>query len=270
MDVPGPDPAATRAFGDTIDFGRTAGDYGRHRLGFPPRLFAELTARGLVRPDTRALDLGTGTGTVARGLAVAGMRVTASDPAAAMMKEARRLDAEAGVAIDYVVGRAEAIDAVDGTFDLVTAGQCWHWFDRPVAAGEVFRVLRPGGGAVIAHLDWIPLPGNVVAATEALILAHNPAWTMSGGSGLYPPWLADLATAGFTEIETFSFDVSLPYSPEAWRGRIRASAGIRASLDTAATERFDAELAALLARDFPGEELAIPHRVWAVTGRKRG
>lgn len=71
-------------------------------------------------------------------------------------------------------------------------------------------------------------------ATERLILEFNPAWTMSGGTGLYPPWLLDLARGGFDALETFSFDVVQPYSPEAWRGRIRASAGVKASLDAAA------------------------------------
>ncbi|MEO1439856.1 MAG: SAM-dependent methyltransferase, partial [Chloroflexota bacterium] len=77
-----------------------------------------------------------------------------------------------------------------------------------------------------------------------------------------------LATAGFINIETFSFDLDLIYTPEAWRGRIRASAAIAASLAPDAVERFDAELKALLFQQFPGEMLPILHRVWAVTARK--
>lgn len=262
------DIVGTHAFGAQVDFGRTASDYATHRHGFPPRFFRILVERGLAASGMRALDLGTGTGTVARGLALAGLEVVATDPAEALLEEARRLDRDAGVSVAHAVGRAEAIDAADATFDLVTAGQCWHWFDRATAAAEARRVLVPGGALVIAHLDWLPLPGTVVAATEALILAHNPRWTMGGGTGLYPQWTIDLATAGFTEIETFSFDVALFYTPQAWRGRIRASAGVRASLEASAVDRFDAELAARLEQDFPGDTLTVPHRVWAATARR--
>ena len=119
---------------------------------------------------------------------------------------------------------------------------------------------------VIAHFDWLPLAGNVVEATERLILQHNPRWNAAGGSGLHPRCLADLAGAGFERLETFSFDQAVAYSHEAWRGRIRASAGVAASLEGAAVARFDAEHAALLARDFPDDPLQVPHRCWAAIG----
>ena len=175
------------------------------------------------------------------------------------MREAVALDAEQAVAIEYREGRAEALDFADDTFDLVTAGQCWHWFDRERAAAEAFRVLKPGGTLVIAHFDWLPLPGNVVDATEQLILEANPAWTMAGGAGIYPQWLTDMASAGFVGLETCSFDVAQPYSHEAWCGRIRASAGVKATLDHAAVERFEAKLR---------NPLMIPHRVWWASGKR--
>ena len=62
--------------------------------------------------------------------------------------------------------------------------------------------------------------------------------------------------------------VDVPFSHADWRGRIRASAGIRASLPPEAVERFDIELAAVLAERFPDEPLAVPHRVWAASGIK--
>ena len=58
-----------------------------------------------------------------------------------------------------------------------------------------------------------------------------------------------------------------PYTPEAWRGRIRASAGVGGSLSPEKVARFDAELADLLATRYPGAKLALPHRVFALTAR---
>lgn len=190
------------------------------------------------------------------------------DIAEKLMEQARLLDQEAGVEIRYELASAEETKQETESFDLVMAGQCWHWFDRPRAAAEVKRLLVSGGKVLIAHLDWIPLSGNVVEATENLILKYNPSWMMGGGTGLYPAWLGDLAMAGFEDIETFSFDIYLAYTHEAWRGRIRASAGVAASLSPDKVEAFDAELAALLQERFPENPLPIHHRVWAVYARK--
>lgn len=260
------DTDAFRAFGKEVDFGRTASDYATHRAGFPPAFFDLLAKRGWANSGLSAVDLGCGTGTVARGLALRGLDVTGIDPAPPLLDEAATLDSAAGVDVTYITGTAEATGLPHASADLVTAGQCWHWFDRSAAATEVSRLLRLGGRAVIAHFDWLPLQHNVVAATEALILHYNPRWAGAGGTGIYPAWLADLAQAGFTALETVSFDIAQPYTHAAWRGRIRASAGVAASLDAAATARFDADLGALLARDFPDEPLEVPHRVWMATG----
>lgn len=253
-----------------VDFGKTAADYAKHRAGFPDRFFERLAGLGIGRRGQSVLDLGTGTGTVARGLAKRGCTVTGLDPSSAMVETARALDRDAGVTVDYVVATAEATGMPDASFEVVTAGQCWHWFDRAAAAREARRVLVPGGALVIAHFDWLPLPGSVVEATERLIREHNPGWTLgslpSAGTGIYPPWLLDASGAGFTSLETFSFDVAAPYSHDSWRGRIRASAGVAASLAPDAVERFDAAHAAMLRAGFP-DPLVAPHRVWALVGR---
>ena len=251
----------------TTDFGKTAADYGKHRAGFPPELFERLAAMGIVRAGMRTLDLGTGTGTVARSLAQRGCESTGLDRSAPLIEEARRLDREAGVTVRYVEAAAEETGFPEASFDLVIAGQCWHWFDRPRAAGEARRVVKPGGSLVIAHFDWIPFLGNVADLTEKLIKKHNPKWNLGGSMGIHPRCLADMASAGFRCLETFSFDLDAPYSHEAWRGRMRASAAGGASLPPKEATAFDRELKALLAVKFPQDPLAVLHRVFAAIGK---
>jgi len=43
----------------------------------------------------------------------------------------------------YLESKAEMISLDSSSVDVVTAGQCWHWFDRPRAASEVARILKP-------------------------------------------------------------------------------------------------------------------------------
>jgi SAM-dependent methyltransferase len=256
------------------DFARTASDYARHRAGFPAELLDRLNARGIARAGARVVDLGTGTGSLARLFAAHGCTVTGVDIAGPLLAQAQRLGQEAGLEIEYVETPAEATGLPDGAFDVVSAGQCWHWFDRPAAAREVARLLTDGGSVVIAHFDWLALPGNAVEATQEIILRYTPPgdpshgpWQFAHGTGVYPQWLTDLQEAGFAGIETFSFDVQVPYSHEAWVGRIRASGPIAGTLEEAGVEACSRELTAMLTARFPEDPLTIPHRVWAVTAQ---
>ena len=251
------------------NFGKAAADYGAFRAGFPESIFDRLAEFSVGLPDQTLIDLGTGTGTLARGFALRSCNVIGIDPDSRMISEARKLDQEKNASIRYVEATAEDTGLDGGAADVVTAGQCWHWFDQPRAIAEVRRLLKPGGKLVIANFDWLPLAGNVVEATEALIMHYNPNWNFGGGLGMYPHYLPALSEAGFSEIQTFSYDMDVPYTPEAWRGRIRASAGV-AAFDADAARKFDKDHAQLLSSRFSSNVLAVPHRVFAIVAASAG
>src|SRR5919106_278009 len=150
-----------------MDFGPTAQDYARHRQTFPSSFFDRVPLRGDV------LDVGAGTGALARGYSERGARVVALDVSLRMLAEASDLPRR-------VVARAEACPLRSASFDAITAGQCWHWFDGPAVAQECRRVLRPRGTLVIAHFNYLPLSGSVAEASEALILERTPDWPLAG------------------------------------------------------------------------------------------
>ncbi len=251
-----------------VDFGKTASDYGKHRAGFPPEFFWELARYGIGAPGQRIVDLGTGTGTIARQLALCGCEVTGIDISESMLAQAKRLDEEAGAGVHYFTGEAENTGLEGQRYDVVTAGQCWHWFDRSRSAAEALRILRAGGRLVIAHFDWLPLAASVAQATEQLILKHNPEWKLAGGYGIHPRFLPALSEAGFQALRTFSFDIDALYSHEAWLGRVRASAGIGPVLSERKVRDFDDEHRAVLAARFPENPLRVPHRVWTVIAHR--
>jgi 2-polyprenyl-3-methyl-5-hydroxy-6-metoxy-1,4-benzoquinol methylase len=122
-----------------VDFGLTAGDYRKYRAGYPDELYDRLKRYGVGLKGQSILDLGTGTGYLARKFAKQGGRVTGVDISKELIKEARELDEQEGVHSRYVIARAEALPFSDSEFDVVTAGQCWHWFQ----ADQVFKRSAP-------------------------------------------------------------------------------------------------------------------------------
>ena len=90
----------------------------------------------------RVLDLGTGTGRVARAAAELwpGAEVTGADVSTGMIEEARKL----GGNVRYDVADSAALPYPDGAFDLVTLNNMIPFFD------EVARVTAPGGYVAVA------------------------------------------------------------------------------------------------------------------------
>lgn len=251
--------------GRTIDFGRTAVDYELHRPGFPDGFFDRLEESGWIEPGMRVLDIATGTGTLALGFAARGMVAAGLDIAGNLLTVAQRRAAEARLDIRFFIGTAEETGEPPASYELACAGQCWWWFDSDMAAAEASRILIPGGRLIICDFSYLPLAGSVAGRTEDLILEHNPGWPKAGWRGVHQEQVQALDEAAFNDVESFSYTVDVHFTHEAWRGRIRTCNGIGSSLDAEEVEAFDADLADMLAREFPGP-LTIPHRIFATSG----
>ncbi|WP_282697997.1 class I SAM-dependent methyltransferase [Streptomyces sp. CC208A] len=139
---------------------RLAGAYERgNRMPEPSlRSWADLIAAPAPRPAPAVLEVGTGTGMFASALARrAGARVLAVDASEAMPAEARHHHPHP--AVHYVPGTAEALPAPSASFDLALLSRVVHHLpDRPRAARELARVLRPDGRVAVRtafreHLD---------------------------------------------------------------------------------------------------------------------
>jgi len=247
--------------GRSIDWGSTSPDYALYRPGPPDELYTRLQALGVGLPGQRILDLGTGTGVVARALARRGAIVAAIDIAPAQVKAARHLAELDNLTIDFHVAPAEEPPFADHQFDVATANQCFLYFDRARTVAALRRVLVPAGRLVTSHFSWLPKVDPIAAASETLILKFNPDWQAAGYDGRVSPlpnWLPpDVVVEGF-----FFFDIDVPFSRDAWRGRVRASRGVGASLTPDEVDAFDQEHAALLATIAP-PEFTVTHRVGA-------
>lgn len=126
---------------------------------FARRFVLDRPMLALVRQGRHAdaLDVGCGEGRFCRLLNAEGVRAVGVDPTEGLIDHARRLDPEG----DYRVGRAEALDFPDASFDLVVS--YLSLIDIPdyrAAIAEMARVLRPGGTLLIANLNGFNTAGQ--------------------------------------------------------------------------------------------------------------
>jgi SAM-dependent methyltransferase len=108
-------------------------------------------------PGVDVLDVGCGTGIEARQFRDAGCRVLGVEP------DPRMADFARGTGIEVEVATFEAWDPRDRTFDVVVAGQAWHWVEPLLGATKTAQVLRPGGRIALFWHVFQP-PADVAAA----------------------------------------------------------------------------------------------------------
>ncbi len=112
--------------------------YERYRPDYPPQLYAWLAEQS---PDQLlAVDVATGNGQAAIGLARHFAAVVGCDASAAQLRQARTHPR-----VEYRQESAEKISLAACSADLVVAAQAAHWFDWHAFVGEARRLLRPRG-----------------------------------------------------------------------------------------------------------------------------
>jgi SAM-dependent methyltransferase len=155
-------------------FGSDPERYDRTRPRYPDALVDRVSAAS---PGPDVLDVGSGTGIAARQFQAAGGRVLGVEPDARMADFARRTGVESEVA------KFEDWDAAGRTFDLVIAGQAWHWVHPVLGAARAAQVLRPGGRLAVFWYVFQP-PADVTEALSAVYRRVLPDTPL--GRGVLP------------------------------------------------------------------------------------
>jgi demethylmenaquinone methyltransferase/2-methoxy-6-polyprenyl-1,4-benzoquinol methylase len=179
--VHAPHPPLTEYYGREEDrrdwvgeqFNKTAPDYDRVEailgLGTGPSYRRRTLVMAGLKPGMRVLDVGMGTGLVARQAAsITGdpSAITGVDPSPGMIQSAKL---PKGVTV--VEGRAEQIPLPDNSYDFLSMGYALrHVSDMSIAFAEFHRVLKPGGRVCI--LELTPPKGKFATAFVKWYFRH--------------------------------------------------------------------------------------------------
>ena len=213
---PGPQPLSAaeshRARQIAESFGSDAPRYDRARPRYPQALADRILAAS---PGRDVLDVGIGTGISALPFDAAGCRVLGVEVDPRMAEVATRRGFEVEVA------KFEDWDPRGRTFDVVVAGQAWHWIDPVAGAAKAAQVLR-GDGRLAVFWNVFEFPPDLrdeVAAAYRRVVPESPFGPggLSGGASAYSALLAKSvdgmdATGAFGKPERWRLDWEHPYT----------------------------------------------------------
>jgi SAM-dependent methyltransferase len=195
--------------------------YAKYRPSYPRAAIDLLEAQCGLRPGAVAVDLGSGTGILSALLLQRGARVFGIEPNREMRGYADRALSGDFQSAD---GSAESTRMPDRFFDLMVAGQAFHWFDPQKTRLEALRILKPGAWAALL---WNERPKGVVPFLEeyeALLRRHAPEYdavvqlrAQEGGIARFfgaPPRLATFENQQVLDFEGLAGRVmSSSYAP---------------------------------------------------------
>ena len=246
--------------GKKIDWGKTSEDYAKFRPGPPRSFYKKLDALGVGTSGQKILDLGTGTGVLARSFSKKGCEVIGTDISYEQIEMARALATKENLKVEFLNRSSEELDFAKSSFDVITANQCFLYFDKEVVVPLIKKILKPGGVFVTSHFSWMPFLDPIAKASEELILKHNPAWTAHSYTGEVPPMHSGLEK-DFNLKGFFYYDEGIEFSIETWMGRIRACRGVGAAMSEDEVHKFDKEHLELLSKLVGKERFKVVHRL---------
>lgn len=236
--------------GKAFDWGKISNDYAKYRDVYPEEFYKRIVDRGLCVRGQKALDLGTGTGVLPRNMYRYGASWTATDISPEQIEQARALAGSMNMNVNFLAVPTEQMKFPDASFDVITACQCFWYFDPEKTAPLLSRLLKERGKLLILYMAWLPFKDRVAGKSEQLVLKFNPKWSGAGETKRPIP-IPDVFYQYFEMEEHEEYELTVPFTRETWHGRMRACRGVGASLTAEELEKWDAEHRAMLKTEAP-------------------
>lgn len=245
--------------GKSFDWGRTSADYARYRDIYPPVFYEKIAKRGLCVKGQRVLDLGTGTGVLPRHMYRYGATWIGTDISDNQIAYARQLSKEGGMDIHYQVAAAEEVRFPADTFDVITACQCFWYFDHQKLTPQLAQMLKPDGTLLLLYMAWLPFEDEIAGASEELVLRYSPQWT-GAGETVRPIQVPGVVCDAFAPVYHEEYRVDIPFTRESWHGRMKACRGVGASLSPEELQSWEVDHQRLLQESAP-PSFSVKHYV---------
>lgn len=236
--------------GKAFDWGRTSEDYAKYRDIYPQEFYDKIIDRKLCIDGQNVLDMGTGTGVLPRNMYRYGAKWTGTDISEEQIEQAKILSN--GMDIEYYALSAEKIDFPENSFDVITACQCFWYFDHEMIMPKLYNMLKPDGRILVLYMAWLPFEDKIAGASENLVLKYNPKWS-GAGERVHPIFIPDCYDEKFELIYHDEYKLNVHFTNESWNGRMKACRGVGASLSETEIAAWEQEHNKLLSEIAPDE-----------------
>lgn len=196
---------------DTINhFTDKANLYTKYRPSYPKECIDDLLSKSHATGNCLVADIGSGTGIFSHLLLARGLKVMAVEPNADMRKEAEQsLSQFEG--FHSVGGKAENTKLGDGSIDLVTVAQAFHWFDKEKFKQECKRILKPAHKVALVW-NSRDLSNEIIKENEEICRRLCPDFSgFSGGIAGTPGVFAQFFKDGKYEFQSYPNHFELDY-----------------------------------------------------------
>ncbi|MBV9544223.1 MAG: class I SAM-dependent methyltransferase [Chloroflexi bacterium] len=190
----------------------------------------------------RVLDIGCGTGDIARRLAPLVEQVDAVDFSAGMIEAGRQLPGGAASNVRWIIGAVEDVQ-LEPPYALVTAGESLHWMDWQIALPRLADMLAPNGCVAIVGRDFGG-PAAVRARIQPVLMRHSMV-----------PWQEVDLLSELQQRDLFTLVGTRRFGPELWQPTVEdylecrhsQRSFARSAMGEVAARAFDDELRRVLA-----------------------
>ena len=200
----------TRRFSNRVE------NYLKYRPTYPAEIIPLLQSECDLTAESVIADLGSGTGLLTELFLKHGNAVFGVEPNDEMRAAGEKVLAKYP-RFSSVNGTAEATTLPDNSFDMIVAGQAFHWFDREKARPEFVRILKPDGWVVLVWNGYRVESSPLMNAYQDLVVRYGTDYSEvqrevvgCDVEAFYAP--------GFCKCARFEFQQSFDY--EGLKGRL--------------------------------------------------
>lgn len=115
-----------------------------------------------------------------RNMYFCGAKWSGADISENQIEQAKRLAKKSDMKIDFFVSATENIDFPENTFDIITACQCFWYFDHQTVMPKLAKMLKLNGKLIILYMAWLPFEDRIAEKSEELVLKYSPGWSGAG------------------------------------------------------------------------------------------
>ncbi|HUX20380.1 MAG TPA: class I SAM-dependent methyltransferase [Spirochaetia bacterium] len=238
-------------------------DYLRYRPGYPDGVIACLKGYHNLNPLSVVADIGSGTGLLSELFLRNGNLVYAVEPNEAM-RAAAEVQLTENPKFISVAGSAEETSLPDGSVDIVTAGQAFHWFDPDAARKEFVRILKGHGSVVLIWNARLTDTTPFLQEYEAFLKVFANDYAKVNHTNVEQHKLTGFFSPN--KFTAYSYPNRQRFDLEGLKGRLRSSSYMP-NAGEAGYEVMIAELQRLFERHVKGGTVQIDYRTNLYCGK---